>query len=225
MLHSGDSSLEGVIKLLPQVSEMTPYVRDGIDSYARKNNFTPREEAVLLCIIRGCNYKETAGLLNVSENTIKTHVKNLLGKAEARNCAELMSKLFLYITAGDRHQESPRLLWIDDYPANNNQIIEGLSNNFKGIDLVITTDQALERMRHYNYDLIISDMGRGNETDAGMSMFDIFREQNPVLPKVIIFTSTRAASTFGSQVIEKGAYAVLDDSEVLLSTIQRLRLH
>ncbi len=50
--------------------------------------FTERELAVLRLIARGLGNKEIAAQLSLSENTVKTHVRNILSKLNARSRAE-----------------------------------------------------------------------------------------------------------------------------------------
>ena len=49
---------------------------------------TAREQDVLKLVARGMSNAEIAGELIVSENTVKTHVKNVLGKLQMKNRAE-----------------------------------------------------------------------------------------------------------------------------------------
>jgi DNA-binding NarL/FixJ family response regulator len=42
---------------------------------------TPREREVALLILKGMTNREIAGELNVSENTVKTHIRSVLQKA------------------------------------------------------------------------------------------------------------------------------------------------
>ena len=49
---------------------------------------TAREQDVLKLVARGMSNAEIAGELFVSENTVKTHVKNVLGKLQMKNRTE-----------------------------------------------------------------------------------------------------------------------------------------
>ena len=52
--------------------------------------FSAREKEVIGMIANGKNSKEIASLLHISHNTVLTHRRNILGKAELRNTAELL---------------------------------------------------------------------------------------------------------------------------------------
>lgn len=51
-------------------------------------DFTPRELDVLRLLAQGLGNKEIAARLGLSENTVKTHVRNILSKLHARSRAE-----------------------------------------------------------------------------------------------------------------------------------------
>ena len=52
--------------------------------------FSSREREVVEMIARGNNSKEIASQLHISHNTVLTHRRNILSKAELRNTAELL---------------------------------------------------------------------------------------------------------------------------------------
>ena len=65
----------------------TPPVTVG---YANSNELTERELAVLRQLALGFKYDEIAGNLNVSANTVKYHIKNLLAKTGYRSTLQLV---------------------------------------------------------------------------------------------------------------------------------------
>ena len=65
----------------------TPVIRIG---NVGSNELTEREFAVLRQLSRGCKYEEIAETLNVSTNTVKYHVKNLLAKTGYRTTLQLV---------------------------------------------------------------------------------------------------------------------------------------
>ena len=54
---------------------------------------TPREEEVLQLILDGNSNRQIAARLFVSENTVKTHIRNIFSKYGTRSRAELISTL------------------------------------------------------------------------------------------------------------------------------------
>jgi len=57
-------------------------------------SLSPREKEILLLILDEYTTKEIAGKLYVSDETIRTHRKNLMDKFNARNVAGLVRKTF-----------------------------------------------------------------------------------------------------------------------------------
>ncbi len=54
-------------------------------------DLTPREREVLELVAQGATNSDIAGQLNVSENTVKFHMKNILQKLHAKNRAEVVA--------------------------------------------------------------------------------------------------------------------------------------
>jgi RNA polymerase sigma factor (sigma-70 family) len=50
-----------------------------------------REQEVLQLVAKGCSNKEISKQLGISENTVKTHMKNILGKLHLENRVQLAS--------------------------------------------------------------------------------------------------------------------------------------
>lgn len=55
------------------------------------DKITEREQEILLLISRGFTNKEIGSTLFISEETVKTHRRNLLLKFKAKNTANLIS--------------------------------------------------------------------------------------------------------------------------------------
>ena len=56
-------------------------------------NLTERENQIVACLLKGLTYKMIANELYLSENTIKTHIKNIYSKLEIKNKSDLIRKL------------------------------------------------------------------------------------------------------------------------------------
>ena len=74
---------------LGQTSE--PSTPQAPDPIAGETQLTPREQEILRLVARGLSNTELADTLMVSENTVKTHVKNILGKLHMKNRREAAS--------------------------------------------------------------------------------------------------------------------------------------
>ena len=206
------------LRAILTLDELSSYAVECIEDFSERIGLTQREEAVLACVVRGFNYDMTAEVLNISENTVKTHVRNLLAKSECRSSSELISRIFMYV-----HSSQPlrrkRLLWIDDYPANNSAVLELLRQHGLDVDLAIDTWHALDRLRAYPYTLIISDFGRGSEENAGLTMFDVFREAGVAVPPVVYFASENAVQLFSEAALRLGAIGVFCHTPELIQLL------
>lgn len=70
-----------------------------IGDLAAAEKLTGREGEIAALLLRGKTYRMISGELGVSENTVKTHVKNIYGKAGVRSRTELMHLLLSTGTA------------------------------------------------------------------------------------------------------------------------------
>jgi CheY-like chemotaxis protein len=77
------------------------------------------------------------------------------------------------------------ILWVDDRPRNNifeRQILEAL-----GIKITISesTEDALNKFREFKYDVIISDMGRPPDFQAGYTLLEALKKLGEYPPFII----------------------------------------
>lgn len=61
-------------------------------SYQEKYNLTPREAEILNYVLKGISNKGIAKELSLSENTVKTHLKNIFSKLGIKKRTELIAK-------------------------------------------------------------------------------------------------------------------------------------
>ena len=67
----------------------------------RGNNLTSREKEILEFVMIGHSNKEIARTLYVDEGTVKSHVRNILGKLHCRNRVQVISRVFTLAYALD----------------------------------------------------------------------------------------------------------------------------
>ena len=58
-------------------------------------NLTPKEQKILELMSKGYLYKEIAGELNNTVNTIKQHIRHIYEKLHVQNKAEAINKVYL----------------------------------------------------------------------------------------------------------------------------------
>lgn len=90
-----------------------------------------------------------------------------------------------------RQAAKSSLLWVDDKPSNN--LHERHALEALGIDIALatSTDQALENLKRQSFDVIISDMGRPPDAQAGYTLLDKLRASGDRTP-FIIYAGSRA---------------------------------
>jgi len=80
---------------LTMLSEMPSKDQDEImHSFISLGQLTDRESEIVGLLLQGKTYKMIAGDLHVSENTVRTHIKNIYSKYNVQSRAELMNILF-----------------------------------------------------------------------------------------------------------------------------------
>jgi len=78
-----------------------------------------------------------------------------------------------------------RVLWVDDIPLNN--VYERRALETLGISVVTSpsTADAIEKVRDHDFDVIISDLSRPGDDEAGFTLLDKLNEQNRRTPYII----------------------------------------
>lgn len=112
-----------------------------------------------------------------------------------------------------------QVLWVDDRPGNNvfeRQALEALGIR---IDLSISTEDALEKMRRRSFDLVISDMGRPPDERAGYTLLGEMRSSGSVTP-VVIYSGSRAPEHV-REAIRNGAIGATNSPQELISIVTR----
>lgn len=110
---------------------------------------------------------------------------------------------------GNGETRKNRILWVDDYPINNESVISLFEDKNVQFDIALNTKKGLELYARESYDMIITDMGRENENDAGLSLLKKLNSAHCQIP-VIVYTSHRAIEKYGEEAYRLGAYAVVD---------------
>jgi CheY-like chemotaxis protein len=80
-------------------------------------------------------------------------------------------------------------LWVDDCPDNNVNEIRMFRQLQVAIDVATTTEAALDIVKTKEYDLVLSDMARGNQADAGLDFLQQLRRVGKTTP-VIFYIGT-----------------------------------
>jgi CheY-like chemotaxis protein len=95
-----------------------------------------------------------------------------------------------------------QFLWVDDHPENNfNEVVMFRQLRVR-TQTAESTEKALELLKNRHFDLVISDMARGDENTAGLEFLEQFRKVDKTTPVVFYvggFDSNRGvpAQAFG----------------------------
>lgn len=118
-----------------------------------------------------------------------------------------------------------KVLWVDDYPSNNEAIIDLYRQQGVEFDLALNTSQALDYLSNEEYNLVISDIGRGSEPDAGVRMIREIKRHFGSSPPILIFSSDETISSFGGSAKKEGASLITSSTRnLVLKMIEVLNL-
>ena len=106
-----------------------------------------------------------------------------------------------------------RILWIDDHPENN--LVEKAYFEQKkiGVYNTVTSEEALMLLTMYQYQVVISDMGRHGDPLAGLKLLQSIRENGHKTP-FYLYTYVESEGVI-SAIDEAGGQAVVIDSDSL----------
>lgn len=123
----------------------------------------------------------------------------------------------------DQSYNSPvslnKVLWVDDKPRNNDNIVNMLSESGATFDRVRTTAEAQKKLSENNYALIISDMRRGDSPDEGLKLLRIRNKNYPSTP-LVIYSSSKSLDGYREDAENEGAELVTTKITELLGYIQ-----
>ena len=134
-----------------------------------------------------------------------SEARNELSAAAAKTpgeSEEIVSRLPAVMRRARRIAEvlaGAQLLWVDDVPLNNLAEIRAFRSLGVAVDVVTSTDGAMRVLTAYpeRYDLVLSDMRRGDRPEAGLELAAAVQARHPGLA-VILYTgkqdSQRGAS-------------------------------
>ncbi len=115
------------------------------------------------------------------------------------------------------------ILWVDDYPINNALIFEKLESDGFRVDRALSTREGLRLYSQRSYDVILSDMGRKEDThevpDAGVKLVDAIRKSDGNIP-IVLFCSNRARELYGERALAAGANHITSSAVELYGYIE-----
>jgi CheY-like chemotaxis protein len=109
------------------------------------------------------------------------------------------------------------VLWVDDNPINNELAVRALRKFNLDIEQATSTEAALTWIQRRPFDLVISDMGRGNNMRAGYELLEALRNLGNQVPFFIFASSDRPE--FRREARERGAQLSTNDMLELIDYV------
>jgi CheY-like chemotaxis protein len=137
------------------------------------------------------------------------------GSAEAADFKAIADAL--PTLAVQQRMQHSRVLWVDDNPDNNRFERQALEALGVWVEISTSTADALTRTQLASYDLIISDMTREPDPQAGYTLLGKLRERGDPTPFVIYAGSSSPELTAAAR--SRGAVAYLNDPATLVGLV------
>jgi CheY-like chemotaxis protein len=155
------------------------------------------------------------GAASASKATDTSAQKLPPDEEKAREIANVVSQSVR--PKGIRRLAEASVLWVDDNPSNNlyeRKSLEALGIRFT---LSTSTDDALEKLRAYKYDVIISDMGRSPDRQAGYTLLAEKQKLGDTTPYIIYAGSN--APEHKAEARQRGAFGSTNDPQELFQLV------
>jgi CheY-like chemotaxis protein len=109
------------------------------------------------------------------------------------------------------------VLWVDDNPINNELAVRALRKLNLDIEQATSTEAAMTWIQRRPFDLVISDMGRGNNMRAGYELLQALRDRGNQVPFFIFAGGDRPE--FRREAKERGAQLSTNDMLELIDYV------
>ncbi len=161
---------------------------------------------------------EAAALLGAASATKPGEVptgKQVSDEDKAREIANVVTQAVT--SKATRRLAEASVLWVDDNPANN--IYERKSLEALGIRFTISTstEDALEKVRLSKYDVVISDMGRPPDRQAGYALLEGMHNLQVDTPCIFYTGSVRPEHK--AEARRRGAFGSTDNPQELFQLV------
>ena len=124
------------------------------------------------------------------------------------------------------------VLWVDDKPSNNALLVDRLRGVGVKVDQALTTADALDKLKRREYDIVITDMHRGENVDdgvpSGIRLIVALRKPPGFLfpsgrkPLLFVYCSKGGLLRYGKEAQEKGADFVSASEIEVLGLLSRV---
>ena len=158
---------------------------------------------------------EAAALLGAASAKSDRPKANGVEADEARDIAQVVSQAVQ--PRALRRLSEARALWVDDNPSNNRyerRALEALGINFT---TSLDTDSAIDKLQLQRFDVIISDMLRGDEQLAGYDLLERKKKLSDDTP--LVFYTSNVTPEQKAQARRKGAFGQATNPQELFALV------
>jgi CheY-like chemotaxis protein len=155
--------------------------------------------------------KDIRAAIGPACNKIRRSIKDLGKFSKIDN-----STAFLTLEAAKKLSEA-WVLWVDDIPTNNTYVRQALEAFGIRFTTSISTEDALQKVRLKNYNVIISDGGRQSDPRACYTLWEKLKEKGINTPFIIY--SPRRSSKDIVEDLKKGVYGASNSGQELLDLV------
>ena len=141
---------------------------------------------------------EIAQQQQVSISDLQAQVAELK-KAVETNSTAVGTKSIIAEIKSVTTRASKRVLWVDDHPENNGSLQAALADQGFEIQNALTTESAFQLFAPSAFDFVISDMQRGMDRSAGLSLARSIKQKDPVQKFAIYCGVDNAKRLAGSE--------------------------
>lgn len=141
------------------------------------------------------------------ENNTPTHTEEVTTLVDQLLTPETVKKL-----------RGKLVLWVDDVPSNNTyqrNALEALGMRFT---IAISTEDALKQLQNQSFDLIISDMGRPPDLQAGYTLLEAVKKLKIKAP-YIVYAGGGNKSENKAEAIKRGAFTSVSGPTALFRAV------
>lgn len=156
-----------------------------------------------------------------SEKTVDNVERKIVADDGTHEIISLVNQLLTPETS--KSLEGTKVLWVDDKPSNNTyerNALEALGLRFT---IATSTEDGLEQLRKRNYDLIISDMGRGIDRHAGYTLFEKMKTIGSSAP-FIIYAANGSKPEYKVEAAKRGIFASVAGPSRLFNAVIKAHL-
>jgi CheY-like chemotaxis protein len=121
------------------------------------------------------------------------------------------------------HLRGGRILWVDDHPSNNRYLIQLLEQFGMIVDEAKSTDEAISLLKRNTYDILLSDVARGSDNQAGLRMPKELRDRGIHIP-VVFHAGHFDPSHLADEMVFASTPRVNDVIHYVVDLMERIRL-